>query len=165
MLEETGVVDYCTGDVAPGVFVIVKTDKPYVAHEMSYLGMGPGPYFSLYRPYHLASVEAATTIAEMLVENKASFATSSRMTEVVAMTKKDHANGDKLDGIGGYSMRAFADRKEDALRDNLVPIGLLQGATVKRELPIDKLVTWDDVDIDESQTIVALRREMESLGL
>lgn len=165
VLEETGVVDYCTGDVAPGVFVVVKTDKPYVAHEMSYLGMGPGPYFSLYRPYHLASVEAPITVAEMLVEGKASFACTSRMTEVVASTKKAHAVGDKIDSIGGYSMRAVADRKEDAKRDNLVPIGLLQGATVKRDLPIDHLITWDDVDIDETQTIVALRKEMDALGL
>ena len=99
---------------SPGVFVIVKTDKPYVAHEMSYLGMGPGPYFSLYRPYHLASVEAATTIAEMLVENKASFATTSRMTEVVAMTKKDHANGDKLEFEIMHKVKA--DNRENALR-------------------------------------------------
>lgn len=165
VLEEEGVVDYCTGDVAPGVFVIVKSDKPYVAHEMSYLGMGNGPYFSLYRPYHLASVEAPITVAEMLVEGKASFAITSMVSEVVAMTKKEHKAGDTLDGIGGYSMRAYADRVEDAKRDGLVPIGLLQGAKVIRDIPIDTLITWDDVEIDESQTIVALRREMEALGL
>lgn len=165
VLEETGVVDYCTGDVAPGVFVIVKTDKEYVAHEMSYLGMGPGPYFSLYRPYHLASVEAPITIAKILVDGDASFACTSRMTEVVAATKKVHQAGDVFDGIGGYSMRAVADRKEDALRDNLVPIGLLQGARAKREIPVGALVTWDDVEIDETQTIVALRKEMDALGL
>jgi len=165
VLEETGVVDYCTGDVAPGVFVIVKTDKAYVAHEMSYLGMGPGPYFSLYRPYHLASVEAPLTIAKILVDGQSSFACTSRMTEVVAATKKVHQAGDIFDGIGGYSMRAVADRKEDAVRDNLVPIGLLQGARAKREIPVGTLVTWDDVEIDESQVIVALRREMDSLGL
>jgi predicted homoserine dehydrogenase-like protein len=62
-------------------------------------------------------------------------------------------------------MRAVADRKEDAKRDNLVPIGLLQGATVKRDLPIDHLITWDDVEIDATQTIVALRKEMDALGL
>jgi len=58
VLDRPGVVDYCTGDVAPGVFVIVRSDSPYINHEMSYLSMGPGPYFALYRPYHLASVEA-----------------------------------------------------------------------------------------------------------
>lgn len=165
VLEETGVVDYCTGDVAPGVFVVVKTDKEYVAHEMSYLGMGPGPYFSLYRPFHLASVEAPLTVAKMLVEGRSTFACTTLHAEVVAATKKEHKAGDKFDGIGGYSMRAVADRKEDAARDNLVPIGLLQGAIAKRDIPVGALVTWDDVDIDESQTIVALRRQMDELGL
>jgi predicted homoserine dehydrogenase-like protein len=165
VLEETGVVDYCTGDVAPGVFVVVKTDKEYVAHEMSYLGMGPGPYFSLYRPFHLASVEAPLTVAKMLVEGRSTFACTTLHAEVVAATKKEHKAGDKFDGIGGYSMRAVADRKEDAARDNLVPIGLLQGAIAKRDIPVGTLVTWDDVDIDESQTIVALRRQMDELGL
>lgn len=165
VLEEEGVIDYCTGDVAPGVFVIVKSSKPYIAHEMSYLGMGPGPYFSLYRPYHLASVEAPITLAEMLVENKASFACATRNSEVVACTKKVILAGEKFDGIGGYSARAYADRKEDAKRDNLVPIGILQGATAKRDLPIDHLVTYDDVELDETQTIFTLRKEMEALGL
>jgi predicted homoserine dehydrogenase-like protein len=165
VLEEEGVIDYCTGDVAPGVFVIVKSSKPYITHEMSYLGMGPGPYFSLYRPYHLASVEAPITLAEMLVENKASFACATRNSEVVACTKKVILAGEKFDGIGGYSARAYADRKEDAKRDNLVPIGILQGATAKRDLPIDHLVTYDDVELDETQTIFTLRKEMEALGL
>jgi predicted homoserine dehydrogenase-like protein len=31
------VVDYCTGPVAPGVFVVVRTDHPYVLHELDYL--------------------------------------------------------------------------------------------------------------------------------
>ncbi|MGH3371821.1 MAG: NAD(P)H-dependent oxidoreductase, partial [Nocardioidaceae bacterium] len=50
VLEKAGVVDYCTGPVAPGVFVVVRTDDPYVNHEMTYLQMGDGPYFALYRP-------------------------------------------------------------------------------------------------------------------
>ncbi|MET0525448.1 MAG: oxidoreductase, partial [Nocardioides sp.] len=49
VLEKAGVVDYCTGPVAPGVFVVVRTEDPYVHHEMTYLQMGDGPYFALYR--------------------------------------------------------------------------------------------------------------------
>ena len=47
ILEKKGVIDYCTGDVAPGVFVIVKSNSKYINGEMTYLGMGPGPYFAL----------------------------------------------------------------------------------------------------------------------
>ncbi len=165
VLDEVGVVDYCTGDVAPGVFVVIKTEAPYVAEEMSYLSMGPGPYFALYRPYHLASVEAPMTVAKMLVDGYESLATDSRMTEVIASTKKAHAQGEKFDGIGGYSARGVADRVEDAKRENLVPIGLLQNAVAKRNLPIDHLVTYDDVELDESATIYQLRKKQDELGL
>jgi predicted homoserine dehydrogenase-like protein len=165
VLGEVGVVDYCTGDVAPGVFVVIKTEAPYVAEEMSYLAMGPGPYFALYRPYHLASVEAPMTVAKMLVDGYESFATDSRMTEVIASTKKPHKQGEKFDGIGGYSARGVADIVEDAKRDNLVPIGLLQHAVAKRDLPIDHLVTYDDVELDTNATIYKLRQMQDELGL
>jgi predicted homoserine dehydrogenase-like protein len=165
VLPESGVVEYCTGDVAPGVFVIVKTNSPYVAEEMSYLSMGAGPYFALYRPYHLASVEAPLTVAKMLVDGRASLVSGKRMTEVIAATKKVHQAGDKFDGIGGYSARGVADKVEDALRDNLVPIGILQGATAKREIPVGAYVTYDDVELDQTQTIYKLRQEQDALGL
>lgn len=165
VLEESGVVEYCTGDVAPGVFVIVKTDSPYVAEEMSYLSMGAGPYFALYRPYHLASVEAPLTVAKMLVDGRASLVSGKRMTEVIAATKKVHQAGDKFDGIGGYSARGVADKVAAALRDNLVPIGILQGAIAKREIPVGAYITYDDVELDQTQTIYKLRQEQDALGL
>lgn len=165
VLDEVGVVDYCTGDVAPGVFVVVKTEAPYVAEEMSYLSMGPGPYFALYRPYHLASVEAPMTVAKMLVDGYESLTTDRRMTEVIASTKKEHRAGEKFDGIGGFSARGVADRVEDAKRENLVPIGLLQNATAKKDIPIDHLVTYDDVELDQNATIYKLRQMQDELGL
>jgi len=165
VLDRAGVVDYCTGDVAPGVFVVVRTDQPYVSEEMSYLGMGKGPYFAIYRPYHLASVEAPITVAKILTEGRSSLVSGKRMTEVIAATKKLHNVGDKFDGIGGYSARGVADRVKDAKRENLVPIGLLQNAVAKRDLPIDHLVTYDDVDLDETATIYKLRKMQDELGL
>ncbi|MEY3568324.1 MAG: hypothetical protein RL587_764 [Actinomycetota bacterium] len=165
VLDEPGVVDYCTGDVAPGVFVVVRTDQPYVSEEMSYLGMGKGPYFAIYRPYHLASVEAPITVAKILTEGRSSLVSGKRMTEVIAATKKLHNVGDKFDGIGGYSARGVTDKVADALKDGMVPIGLLQGATTKRKIEVGEYVTWDDVDLDESQTIYQLRKQQDALGL
>ena len=165
VLDEPGVVEYCTGDVAPGVFVVVRTDSPYVAEEMSYLSMGKGPYFTIYRPHHLASVEAPLTIAKMLVDGRASLVSGKRMTEVIAATKKVHKAGEKFDGIGGFSARGVTDKVQDAVSDNLVPIGILQGAVAKRDIPVGAYVTYDDVDLDTSQTIYQLRKQQDALGL
>jgi len=165
VLDRPGVVDYCTGDVAPGVFVIVRTDSPYISHEMSYLSMGPGPYFSLYRPYHLASVEAPMTIARAVIDRESSLYAESLMAEVVCMTKKDLNPGDKIDGIGGYTVRGYADIAKDAKRDNLVPIGLVQGATVTKAIKAGELLTYDHVELNESSLIVQLRRVQDQMGL
>jgi predicted homoserine dehydrogenase-like protein len=165
VLDRPGVVDYCTGDVAPGVFVIVRTDSPYVAHEMSYLSMGPGPYFALYRPYHLASVEAPLSVARAVTLRESSLFAPSLQGEVVAMTKKDLNPGDVIDGIGGYSVRGYADIAKDAKRDNLVPVGLVQGATVTKAIKAGELLTYDHVELKEDSLIVQLRRKQDELGL
>ena len=165
VLDRPGVVDYCTGDVAPGVFVIVRTDAPYINHEMSYLSMGPGPYFALYRPFHLASVEAPLSVARAVLDRESSLFAPHLMAEVVSMAKKDMQPGEKIDSIGGYTVRGYADIAQDAKRDNLVPIGLIANAVVTKEIKVGDLITYDQVAVDESSLIVQLRRLQDSLGL
>lgn len=165
VLDRPGVVDYCTGDVAPGVFVIVRTDAPYINHEMSYLSMGPGPYFALYRPFHLASIEAPLSVARAILDRESSLFAPHLQAEVVSMAKKNMNPGEKIDGIGGYTIRGYSDNAKDAKRDNLVPIGLMQNAIVTKEIKTGDLVTYDHVQLDESSLIVQLRRLQDTLGL
>jgi predicted homoserine dehydrogenase-like protein len=113
----------------------------------------------------LASVEAPLTVAKMLCDGYETLVSGKPTTEVIASTKKAHAKGEKFDGIGGFSARGVTDRVEDAKSDNLVPIGLLQGATARRDILIDTLITYDDVDLDENQTIYKLRMKQDQLGL
>jgi predicted homoserine dehydrogenase-like protein len=47
-------VDYVR-DVAPGVFIIIRSEAEPVRETLEYLGQGPGPNYVLYRPYHLTS--------------------------------------------------------------------------------------------------------------
>ena len=49
--------------LAPGVFVVFTTDHPKLAKDLKYLSMGDGPYWALYRPYHLTSLETPISIA------------------------------------------------------------------------------------------------------
>ncbi len=165
VLDRPGVVDYCMGDVAPGVFVIVRSDAPYINHEMTYLAMGPGPYFALYRPFHLASIEAPLSVARAVLDREASLFAPSLMAEVITMAKKDLFPGDTIDGIGGYTVRGYADIAKDAQRDNLVPIGLIQNAIVQKPIKVGELISYDQVELDESSLIVQLRRKQDSLGL
>ena len=67
MSTEGPFVEYVTGNVAPGVFVIAKSTNDVVTHELDYLKLGKGPYYALYRPYHLASIEANLSIGEAII--------------------------------------------------------------------------------------------------
>ncbi|CUR55463.1 putative Oxidoreductase [metagenome] len=163
LLETAGVVDYCTGPVAPGVFVVIRTHDPYVHHEMTYLQMGDGPYFALYRPYHLASIEAPLTVYEMVLDKRASLTSEHWTAEVGAETKRALKAGEKIDGIGGMTVRGLIDPAEDFAAANGVPLGVLAGAVLKHDVPVDHLLTYDDVELVESSLIVKMRRIQESM--
>ena len=165
VLDRAGVIDYCTGDVAPGVFVIVRTDAPYINDELKYLNLGTGPYFALYRPFHLASVEAPLSLARAVLDREASLYSPSLKAEVATMAKKDMKPGDVIDSIGGYTVRGYADIAKDSKRDNLVPIGVIAGAIVTKDIKVGDLITYDQVAVDESSLIVQLRRKQDEMGL
>ncbi len=53
MLTRRGVVDYSTGSIAPGIFVIVYASDPRIRKDMKFITHAEGPYYLLFRPYHL----------------------------------------------------------------------------------------------------------------
>ncbi len=163
VLAKSGVVDYCTGPVAPGVFVIVRTDDPYINHEMTYLQMGDGPYFTLYRPFHLASIEAPLTVCEIMLDERPSLVAEHWTAEVGAVAKRDLSAGEAIDGVGGYMVRGLIDDAEKFAAERSVPLGVLARATLTRNVAMGQVLTYDDVSLDETSTIVALRRLQDSM--
>jgi len=163
ILGRAGVVDYCTGPVAPGVFVVAECDDPVVAAELEYLSMGPGPYFSLYRPYHLASVEAPLTVAEAILDRTPSLAPRTWVAEVVAVAKRDLKAGERVGGIGGDSVYGVADRADAAAAEGLVPLGLVDGAVLDRDVPAGQPLTTDAVQLRDDTAIASLRHLQDRL--
>ncbi len=164
VLDRPGVVDYCIGPVSPGVFVVVRTDDPYVQHEMAYLQMGDGPYFSLYRPYHLASIEAPLTVYEIALDRQASLTSEHWTSEVGAESKRPLRAGEVITGIGTDTIRGVADPADDFARDGGVPLGVLAGARLRHDVPADHLLTYDDVELDEGSLIVRMRGYQEAMA-
>jgi predicted homoserine dehydrogenase-like protein len=158
VLPEPGVVDYCTGSVAPGVFVIGRSDHPVVVAEMAYLSAGKGPYYAFYRPYHLASIEAPLSVAEAILDRRASLAPSAWNAEVLTVAKRDLRAGELLDGIGGETVYGHTESAEHARQGDYVPLGLASGAQVLRDVPTGTVLTSADIAIDETTTIATLRR-------
>jgi predicted homoserine dehydrogenase-like protein len=164
VLDRPGVVDYCVGPVSPGVFVVVRTDDDYVQHEMAYLQMGDGPYFSFYRPYHLASIEAPLTVYQIALDRQPSLTSEHWTAEVGAESKRALKAGELITGIGTDTIRGLADPADDFEKENGVPLGVLAGARLTRDVPADTMLTYDDVELDEDSLIVRMRRYQDALA-
>ncbi len=159
ILGTTGVVDYGVGQVAPGVFLIVTTNNPRLRKALVLRDMGQGPYYTLFRPYHLCSIEVPLTCALLVVRRQSNMAPLDRLaSEVFAVAKQDLQPGDMLDGIGGCTFYGLIDKYEIARRERLLPVGLAKGAKMIREVRKDGAVTLDDVELEEPSTVLSLRR-------
>jgi predicted homoserine dehydrogenase-like protein len=158
ILSQTGVVDYGLG-IAPGVFVVFTTDHPKIARDLKYLSMGDGPYWALYRPYHLTSLETPISIARAVLKSETTVATDQPpVAETIAVAKKDLKAGDTIDGLGGFSVYGMIERAAVARQQNLLPVGLAPGSRLVNDVKLGEPVTYADVALDESLTILHLRR-------
>jgi predicted homoserine dehydrogenase-like protein len=158
ILNQMGVVDFGIGKVAPGVFLIIHTDHPRLREAMVLRDMGNGPYYTLFRPYHLCSIEVPLTCAMLEIRKKSTMVPLNHLVaEVFAVAKHDLKPGDVLDAIGGTAYYSLVDTYENARADRLLPIGLAKGAKVIREIPVDQPITLDDVDLKPS-TVLELRK-------
>jgi predicted homoserine dehydrogenase-like protein len=158
VLSQMGVVDYGIGQVAPGVFVIVHTDHPRLREAMVLRDMGDGPYYTLFRPFHLCSIEVPLTCALLAIRRQSNMVPLDRLvSEVFAVAKRDLAPGDTLDAIGGTAYYSLIDTFEVARAEQLLPIGLASGARVVRPVAMDRPITASDVEIKPS-TVYSLRQ-------
>ncbi|WP_322792566.1 NAD(P)H-dependent oxidoreductase [Bellilinea sp.] len=148
VLNRIGVVDYGVGPIAPGVFVIVRTDHPRLREAMVLRDMGNGPYYTLFRPYHLCSIEVPLTCALLTLRRQSNMMPQKVLvSEVFAVAKRDLAAGDVLDGIGGVSYYSLIDTYQRARAESLLPIGLAKGARVVRPISKDHPITYQDVEV------------------
>ena len=163
ILTRTGVVDYVTGDVAPGVFAVVRSEDPEIIADLKYLSMGDGPYFALIRPYHLANLEVPVTIVRVVRDGRPALVPDGHHAEVGATAKRDLEPGDVIEGIGGDEVYGFTWSATEASERGLVPLGLTEGARVSSRVSRGQPLTFDDVEIDESKTLTRAWRMQQSV--
>ena len=158
ILNKMGVVEYGVGRVAPGVFIIVRSDHPRLREALILRDMGNGPYYTLFRPFHLCSIEVPLTCAMLALRHKSNMVPMDHLVaEVFATAKRDLAAGDILDGIGGTCYYGLVDTYQAAQAERLLPIGLASGSRMLRPVPIDQPISMDDVEMKPS-TVLDLHR-------
>ena len=165
ILDRYEVVDYING-VAPGVYAIVTSKLPEVIAEMKYLQVGPGPNFTLFRPYHLTSLETPMSVARILLHGVPSIVPKAGgpYAETTTIAKKDMKAGEYLDGIGGYNCYGGFMDFQEAKAKNALPIGLVNAKTkMVKDVKKGELITYDMVELDESSYILQLRRKQDEM--
>ncbi len=53
----------------------------------------------------------------------------------------------------------LCENSETFVKENLLPLGLMEGAKLKRDVKKDEILTFNDVELDETLTSVKLWRE------
>jgi predicted homoserine dehydrogenase-like protein len=158
ILEREGAVDYVLGSVAPGVFAVVTTDQGAIIEDLQYLNVGPGPNWVLYRPYHLANLETPLSAARAVLLGETTIATTSKpVAETIAVAKRNLKAGEKLDGIGQHTFYGLIENAEVAAAQNLLPLGLAEGAVMTSDVAKGEAIRYDQVELDYGSMIVHLR--------
>ena len=163
VLHRKGVVDYSIGKgVAPGVFCVIETRHPRVMERMIDLKVGKGPYFTIFRPYHLTSLEVPLSAARAVVYKRADMEPLDHpVAEAVAVAKSDLGTGQSLGMIGETDYRGFAMTWEDARAKGALPLGLAERAKVVKPIRKGDFLTYENCVPDDSMVITQIRRRLD----
>lgn len=162
--ELGGIVDYVVGaKPGPGVFVFGTHDDPKQRHYLNLYKLGEGPLYSFYTPYHLCHFEVPLSVARaVLFQDYVLSPLGAPLVDVITTAKIDLKAGETLDGIGYYMTYGQCENSNIVQEQNLLPIGLAEGCRLKRDIPKDQVLTYDDVELPEGRLCDKLRSEQNT---
>ncbi len=159
-----GIVDYVVGSKpSPGVFVFAEARDRTQAHFLDYGKLGKGPLYSFYVPYHLTIFEVPLSVARVvLFGDRVISPLAGPLVDVVATAKTALRAGDALDGIGGYHTYGQCENYATVRAENLLPMGIAEGARLKRDVARDQVLCYDDVVLPTDSLACRLRVEQDA---
>jgi predicted homoserine dehydrogenase-like protein len=158
-------VDFVVGaEPAPGVFCLAELADRRHAPLLAARGMGDGPLYCFYQPYHLCHLEAPMSVARaVLFGDAVGQPLGAPMVEVVALAKRDLRAGETLDSFGRYMTYGQAEKSSVVQREGLLPEGLAEGCRLKRAIAKDQAIRWADVEAPVDQLAHELYAEQRRL--
>jgi predicted homoserine dehydrogenase-like protein len=175
--EEGGLIDYegqvevissidldqkdILNDLRWGVYIVIKAQNQYVKNCFKDYGMvtdSSGSYSAIWRPYHYIGLELAQSIYSIALDQKATGHTKNYNADVATYAKKDLKIGEKLDGEGGFCARGKLVTSKKSKQENMLPLGLTDGAIVKRNIMKDESINLSDVELNLPDDVVKARQ-------
>ena len=148
-------------DLRWGVYIVIKAQNQYVKNCFKDYGMvtdSSGSYSAIWRPYHYIGLELAQSIYAIALDQKATGQTINYNADVAAYAKKDLKIGDRLDGEGGFCARGKLIASKKSKDEKILPLGLTDGAIVKKDINKDQSIRLDDVELDLPEDVVKARQ-------
>ena len=174
ILEHTGTVEVVASenrdrspvnrDLRWGVYVVLRAPTDYVKRCFSEYGLrtdSSGEFAAMYRPYHLIGLELGISVASAALRGEPTGSSRSFVADVGAAAKKDLKPGDELDGEGGYTVYGRLVRAKESLVQGYLPMGLASHVKIVRPVSKNAVVTYNDIEMDDSLFAHQLRQAME----
>jgi len=155
-----GIVDYVVGPKpGPGVFVFAENQDDNVQkHYLNYGKLGKGPLYSFYIPYHLTVLEVPLSIARVaLFRDEVIVPKNELVVDVVAIAKTDLVAGDVIDDLGGFKTYGVCENADIVVNEQLLPMGIAEGAVLKHNIKKDQAITYNDVQLPQARLATELR--------
>lgn len=152
--------------LAMGTYVVITSESEYALscmQEYNCLPDSSGKYGALYRPTHMIGLELGFSVASVALRGEPTGAPMCFNSDVAATAKRDLKAGEMLDGEGGACVWGKQTPAQVSLAAGYLPLGLAQGVKLTRDIAEGERLTWSDVDIDQGDDAVKVRREMEAM--
>lgn len=152
-----------SADAPPGVF-IVGTHHEDLAPDLKTYKMGDGPFYLHYKPTHLCFFETPKTIKQFYYhDHKLLDNGIIPRVGVAAIAKRELTPGTIIEkGIGSFDVRGEAINITNQI--DMIPIGLLSRAHIKRRIECGQMITFDDIEIPESMALKAWKETIEMIN-
>ena len=147
--ELGGIVEYVVGaQPGPGIFCLAEQPDVRQRHYLNLYKLGEGPLYCFYTPYHLCHFEAPTSVARaVLFGDSAGEPRGGPLVEVCAVAKRDLRAGEVLDGYGHFMTYGEAASVAETRQHRYLPMGLVEGCRLRRDVPQDQALTYDDIEL------------------
>ncbi|MBO6777553.1 MAG: flagellar biosynthesis protein FlgA [Marinibacterium sp.] len=175
-LEQAGMVEVISSvaedgsmipnDIRKGVWVVVKATTEYQKacfEEYMVSTDDSGLYYCNFKRFHLIGLELGLSVGSVALRGEATGESQGFLSDVVAVSKKDLKVGELLDGEGGYCVAGQLRPTAVSVPMRALPLGFTGDVRMVRDVPVDTILTYDDVELDESLAAVRLRRECEAM--
>jgi predicted homoserine dehydrogenase-like protein len=152
-------------NLAMGTYVVFEGETDYARRcfrEYHLLPDRSGNFAAMYRPVHMIGLELGISVASAALRGEPTGSPVAFNSDVAATAKRALKAGEMLDGEGGFCVWGKQQPADVSLARGYLPLGLAHQVKLRRDIAEGECLTWSDVEIDETDFAVKVRREMEA---